>query len=126
MIHVQHLLNRYTELLKDFFGERIKLTNNVEEKLSKTKEYAEFKDAFGRRPNIQEIIFSPEELRIHPPVLLDLTTDMIVFYDTGILGEEIDKLRKRLKELGAKKVGRKDSWFWILKPDIKLGENVEI
>lgn len=165
MIQVQHLLNRYTELLKQFFGdallsvavfgsvargkakfpksdidvlivlkgveklsfgERIKLTNNVEEKLSKTEGYAHFKNAFGRRPSIQEIIFSPEELKAHPPILLDLTTDVIILYDKGILSEEINKLRKRLSELGAKKVERKDSWFWILKPDAKLGETVEL
>jgi len=30
----------------------------------------------------------------------------------------------RLKELGAKRVERKGSWFWILKPDLKPGEIV--
>ncbi|VVB87445.1 Nucleotidyltransferase domain protein [uncultured archaeon] len=165
MINVQQLLNRYTELLKQSFrerllsvavfgsvargtakfpqsdidiliviegieklsfGERIKLTSNVEEKLSKTLEYAKFKDNFKRRPNIQEIIFSPEELRTHPPILLDLTTDVIIHYDTGILDEELNKLRSRLKELGARRVERGDSWFWILKPDLKLGESVQL
>ncbi len=108
------------------FGERFELLTDAEEKLSKTKEYAEFKNLLGSRPNIQEIILAPVELKAHPPVLLDLTTDLIIIYDAGILKEEIDKLRKRLKELGARRVKRKDSWFWILKPDLKLGEIVEL
>lgn len=78
-----------------------------------TKEYAEFKNAFSSRPNIQEIILAPVELKAHPPVLLDLTTDVIILHDTGILKEEIDKLKKMLKELGAKRVERKGSWHWI-------------
>jgi predicted nucleotidyltransferase len=107
-------------------GQRIKLTMNIEEKLSKTQEFAMFKDAFGIHPNFQEIIFSPDELKAHPPILLDLTTDSIILYDTGILAEELAKIKKKLKELGSKKVKIKDSWFWILKPDIRLGENVII
>lgn len=117
-------------ILKDVerssFGERIKLTMNAEEQLSRTEEYAKFKDTYGRRPNIQEIILAPSELKAHPPILLDLTTDIIILYDKGILNEEIDKVRKKLRELGARKVEREGSWFWILKPDLKLGEKVEI
>lgn len=108
------------------FGERFKLIRDAEEKLSETDEYAKFRSAFGSRPNIQEIIFAPDELKTHPPVLLDLTTDVIILHDTGILMEEINKLNKKLAELGAKRVQRKDSWFWILKPEVKLGETVEL
>lgn len=108
------------------FGERFKSLTDVEEKLSKTEEYSRFKNTFGSSPSIQEIILAPVELKAHPPVLLDLTTDVLIIYDTGILKEELIKLKKRLKELGARRVIRKDSWFWILKPDLKLGEAVEI
>jgi hypothetical protein len=108
------------------FGERLKQTIKVEKKLSTTVEYASFKDVFGWSPSIQEIILTPEELRMHPPILLDLTMDAVILYDTGILREELEQLRIRLKELGAKKVMTGDSWFWILKPDLKLGEEVEL
>jgi len=108
------------------FGERIKQTVEVEKKLSKTEEYVKFMDAFGWPPSIQEIILTPEELRAHPPILLDLTADVRIFYDTGILKEELEKIRLRLKELGAKKIKTGDSWFWILKPDLCLGEEVEL
>lgn len=108
------------------FGQRIRLAMNTEMRLSETQEYSNFKNTYGVRPNFQEIIFAPEELRGHPPVLLDLTTDSIILYDTGILREEIAKIKKRLKELGSQKIKLKNSWFWILKPDVKPGENVVI
>lgn len=108
------------------FGERLKATKKAEEELSKIEEYAKFKGVFGWTPRIQEIILTPEELKRHPPLLLDLTTDVVILYDKGILREELDKLRMRLKELGAKRIKTKDSWFWILKPDVRLGEEVEL
>jgi predicted nucleotidyltransferase len=80
------------------FGERLKLTMKVEKKLSKTEEYAKFKDAFGWSPSIQEVILTPEELKAHPPILLDLTTDAVILYDKGILREELEKLREKLKQ----------------------------
>lgn len=108
------------------FGERLKQTIKVEKKLSETEEYARFKDVFGWPPSIQEIILTSEELKRHPPILLDLTTDAIILYDESILSEELEKLRKRLRELKAKKIEHNDSWFWILKPDLALGEEVEL
>ena len=108
------------------FGERMKLTMKAEDKLSKTEAYTKFKDVFGWTPSIQEVILTPEELKAHPPILLDLTTDALILYDKGVLSEELDRLRERLRELGAEKIKHKDSWFWILKPDVKLGEEVKI
>ncbi len=107
-------------------GERINMTMEVEKKLAKTEEYVRFKEVFRRSPSIQEHVLTPEELKAHPPILLDLTTDVLILYDTGVLAQELEKLRRRLKELGAKKVKTGDSWFWILKPDLKLGEEVEL
>lgn len=107
-------------------GDRFKATMKAEDKLSESVEYAKFKDVFGWTPSIQEIILTPEELKAHPPILLDLTTDALILFDKGILSEEIDRIREKLKELGAKKIKHNDSWFWILKPDVKLGEEVKI
>ena len=108
------------------FSERLKQTMKAERKLFETVEYVKFSDDFGWPPSIQEIILTPEEIRAHPPILLDLTTDVLIFYDTGILREELEKMRLGLKELGAKRVRTGDSWFWILKPDLRLGEEVEL
>jgi len=107
-------------------GKRIALLAKSEKKLEKTNEYKRFEEAFDWPPTIQEHILSPDELKRHPPLLLDLTTDSIILYDRGILNEELDKLRVTLKKLGAKRVRTNDTWFWILKPDLKLGEELEL
>lgn len=108
------------------FGKRINLMREAERKLSKTEEYKKFEEVFGWSPSIQEHVLTPEELRRHPPLLLDMTTDAVILHDEGILSEELEKLKRRLKELGAKKIRTGDTWFWILKPDLKLGEELEL
>ena len=71
-------------------------------------------------------MLTPEELKKHPPILLDLTEDAVILYDTGILKEEIENLKRRLESLGAKRIRTGNTWFWILKPDLKLGEELEL
>ena len=78
-------------------------------------------------PVFQTHIFTPEEIKYHPPIMLDLTTDCIILYDTGTLKKEIEVIKKRLKDLGAKRILLEDgSWYWDLKPDLKWGEIIEI
>ena len=38
----------------------------------------------------------------------------------------LDRLRRRLRELGARRVWRGKSWHWILKPDLSFGEMFEL
>nr|MDO8098532.1 nucleotidyltransferase domain-containing protein [Candidatus Njordarchaeota archaeon] len=107
-------------------GKRIDLLAKLEKKLKKMNEYRKFEEAFNWPPTIREHILSPDELKRHPPLLLDLTTDSIILYDKGILKKELNKLRATLKKLGAKRIRTNDTWFWILKPDLKLGEELEL
>lgn len=108
------------------FGKRIDLLMAEEDKLAETSEYRAFLQAVSWPPSIQEHVLTPDELERHPPLLLDLTTDAIILYDTGVVSSELERLKKRLGELGAKKIRTGATWFWILKPDLKLGEVVEL
>jgi len=49
----------------------------------------------------------------------------VLVYDTGVLEGELKIIEEKLKKLGAKRIGGDDR-FWILKPDIKPGEVIEI
>ena len=62
------------------------------------------------------------------PLYLDMLTDAVILYDKNHFMEGVlRKLWRKLKSLGTRKVRLKNgSWLWILKPDIKLGEVVEI
>ncbi|MEM2122683.1 MAG: nucleotidyltransferase domain-containing protein [Candidatus Bathyarchaeia archaeon] len=71
---------------------------------------------------------SLEEAKLHRPIYLDMVEDAVILLDNERFLEAIlTGLKKRLKELNAKRIRLKDgSWFWDLKPDIKRGEVVEI
>ena len=60
-------------------------------------------------------------------ILLDILDHGIVLYDAGPLGDRMRRLRKRMDELGTRKVTHADgSWHWDLKPDWAPGEVVEL
>lgn len=66
---------------------------------------------------------TPAEIALHPPIILDMTEDTRILYDRdGFLNNQLDGLRARLKELGARRVWKGEFWWWDLKPDYKPGE----
>lgn len=80
------------------------------------------------RPAAGEILLSPvfktpEELEAGTPLLLDMVEDArILFDDEGVLAQRLERLRARLRELGARRVWRGATWYWELKPDFKPGD----
>lgn len=89
--------------------------DNVEEKIENVSNY------------ISPIIKTPEEISSGSPILLDMVIDSIILYDKGnFFKRTIEKLRERLEELGSKRVFKGNRWYWILKPDLKFGEIIEL
>ncbi len=80
------------------------------------------------RPLIQVYPLSVWEAFKNRPIYLDMLTDAVILYDKDdFMVKVLGRLRRRLESLGARKLRLKDgSWMWILKPDIRLGEAVEI
>ncbi len=81
----------------------------------------------GLHTCISAIFKTPEEAKQGSPLFLDLIEDAVILFDrdqffAGIL----ERLRKRLQELGARRVWRGDWWYWDLKPDYKPGEIFEL
>ncbi|ADC66546.1 DNA polymerase beta domain protein region [Ferroglobus placidus DSM 10642] len=73
------------------------------------------------------LILSPEEVKNHPPILLDMVEDAIILYDKNdFLRKTLENLKEKLRKLGAKRVRIGKRWYWILKPDYKFGEVIEI
>jgi len=110
---------------KDSMGKRIDEFMRTEWEIRRSLEYAMAK-VQGLPHRIEPVIFDLEEFQKHPSLLLDLTTDAKILIDKGdVFSREMDVLRRRLQEIGAKKVllegGR---WYWFLKPDIRWGEKV--
>ena len=58
---------------------------------------------------------------------VDLVEDARLLYDRDdFLKGFLDRLRRRLKQLGARRIRRGNAWYWDLKPDFKPGEVFEL
>ena len=81
----------------------------------------------GISTSLSVIIRTPAEVQRGGLLYLDLTEDARLLYDRGSFFETfLDQLRGRLRELGARRIWRGNSWYWDLKPDFKPGDVFEI
>ena len=70
---------------------------------------------------------TPEEVERGSPLFLDLTQDARLVYDRdGFLARHLEGFRQRLDRLGARRVWRGNAWHWVLKPDLRPGEVIEL
>lgn len=107
-------------------GLRFQGTAPIHEAVRGTEAYRTLR-AKGRSALISEVFLSPSETRSHPPILLDIADHGTIVYDrNNFLDAELRKIRERLVELGTRKVTAKKGYYWILKPDAKPTEVVEI
>ena len=113
----------FSESLSDRMDQLTKILIQLE----KTEQHKKMRGK-GINPWIQFHPLNPEEAKLHRPLYLDMVEDSIIIYDRDKLMETtLSSLKRKLKELGAKRVLLKDgSWYWDLKPDIQKGEVVEI
>ncbi len=96
-------------------------------RLRQSEEYKALQ-AQGFLPDPYPVFFTREALAGHPWLLLDILDHGIILFDSdGVLAVELERLRKRLRDLGARKVELADgTWYWDLKPDWKPGDVIEI
>ena len=72
-------------------------------------------------------IKTPEEARELTLFYLDLTEDAVILYERGRFFQDIlDRLRRRLADLGAQRRQQGRVRYWILKPDYRWGEVIEL
>jgi predicted nucleotidyltransferase len=77
--------------------------------------------------SLSPILKTPEEAEKISPLYLDMVYDAIILYDKNQFFTKIlQKLKERLKELGAERVRIGKKWYWVLKKDSKFGDTVEL
>ncbi len=76
---------------------------------------------------ISPVVLTVDEVKMHPPILLDMVEESIIVYDRdNFMRKLLEGLRRKLTEMGARRIKTENGWYWILKPNVKLGEVVEI
>jgi uncharacterized protein len=91
-----------------------------------SKEYEDIEKLnFQLEPSF--LIFTVDEIKKHPPILIDISDEGLILYDRkDFLKIELRSLKKRLTTLGAIKKSSPQGHYWILKPGIQPGEIFEI
>ncbi len=73
------------------------------------------------------VIKTPSEMRQGSFLHLDLTDQARILYDPqDILRAYLDDLAARLRAMGARRVYKGGSYYWLLKPDYKWGDRIEL
>lgn len=81
----------------------------------------------GIETDLSVVFKTPEEVEIGSPLFFDMVEDARILFDRdGVFATRLDRLRRRMAELGSKRVWRGNAWYWDLKPDYKPGEVFEI
>jgi predicted nucleotidyltransferase len=108
------------------YHKRAKSFVPVLEKIRETEAFMKMEKLKGTlEPNF--LIYDREEIKRHPYILLDITLEGIMLHDKdGFLEKELEKIRRRLKELGSLRKTTARGKYWVLKPDLKVGETFEI
>jgi predicted nucleotidyltransferase len=77
---------------------------------------------------IHFVPFTKEEARETYPFYLDMVENSVIVFDRDdFMKKKLESLKKRMKELGTRKVFLPDGkWYWELKPGMKPGEEVEL
>jgi predicted nucleotidyltransferase len=80
-------------------------------------------DAGAAPIDLSPVFKSPEEAEEGSPLFLDMVEDARILLDPeGFLARRLDRLRARLRELGARRIVIGNGWYWELKPDIRPSE----
>jgi predicted nucleotidyltransferase len=81
----------------------------------------------GIRTELSPVLKTRAEAEAGSLLFLDLLTDRVVLFDrAGFLTRLLDRLARRLEELGAWKITKGNAWYWDLKPDLKAGEGFSL
>lgn len=76
---------------------------------------------------ISVILKTPEEASRITPLYLDLTEDACILYEREpLISSVLERLRERLRALGAQRKRQGSFRYWDLKPDLQPGEVIEL
>lgn len=111
---------------KRSYHKRIKEIIPLLNDIRATQEYYEV-EKFKLRIEPCFLIFTADEIKDHPPILLDISQEGIILFDKeNFLRTQLIQVREALARLGSSKKITAHGHYWMLKPDIKPGEIITI
>jgi len=114
-------------VIEDLPRGRLRRVGEFETVENEMRAYLEEARKDGIYAALSPVFKTPSEVRSGSPLFLDMVEDSRILYDRqNFFQEELDRIRARLKHLGAKRIWKGNAWYWDLKPDYKYGDEFEI
>jgi predicted nucleotidyltransferase len=107
---------------------RMRRVADFEEKIedSLEKDLADLRKK-GIHTALSPVFKTREEVLSGSPLYLDMIDSAMILFDReGFFAKYLEGLRMKLKKLGSIKIRRGNAWYWILKPDYKDGDVIEL
>lgn len=83
--------------------------------------------AQGINTTLSPVIKTPEEVAYGSPLFLDMTREVDILFDRdGFFQRYLGQLSDKLEKMGSKRVACGGGYYWLLKPDLKPGEDIEL
>lgn len=83
--------------------------------------------AQGVRAEFSPVFKTPDEVRHGSPLFLDMTLEARILFDRdGFFARYLDGLRERMRALGSERRRFGGGYYWLLKPDYKPGDRIEL
>ena len=81
----------------------------------------------GYFPDISPVLYTPEEIQDTKPIFLDMVEDGEILLDNGTFRDKLNDIKRRMSKLNSRKrVCEDGTWYWELKPGMKLGEVITL
>ena len=77
----------------------------------------------GTTPCLSPLIKTKEEVKLGGYIYLDMVEDAKILYDNeNFFYNYLINFKQKMNQWGSKKIPHKNSYYWIVKPDLKEGE----
>lgn len=81
----------------------------------------------GVHTYLSPIIKTPEEVGYGSPLFLDMTLEARILFDRdAFFARYLQGLRSRMRALGSQRRRLGGGYYWVLKPDYKPGDRIEL
>jgi predicted nucleotidyltransferase len=81
--------------------------------------------AGGIHTYLAPVFKTPTEVQHGSPLFLDMTLEARILFDRDdFIAGYLDGLRSRMRQLGSRRVQFHGGYYWVLKPDLKPGEEI--